>query len=293
MFETLFSKGGLSLERLRTLCEIDRAQGIARAARGSTSKLSQYSKQIKELELYFGVPIFNRQKKNLTNAGKRIIEVCKPFLTSLEKLSTDLSGADQAISIGAGQAVLDWVLFPRFTTLNTDFPGVIWSIKGADSRTIAARLLDFDLDFGILRREACQEEDTLQCHPLGTMTFALFVPIALLENRIIPVAALADSEQFTPAFEKVAKTFTPRLTIKIQCQSFSSIKALVKTGQFAGMLPLLAEAEMPESEFHVFKNAAFKQLERKYVLAANRKNLSMRALDGMPEKLKLICSMMH
>ena len=227
----------------------------------------------------------------LTDAGKRVLAACKPFLTSLEKLSADLSGADQAISIGAGQAVLDWVLFPRLPALAAAFPRVIWSIRDFDSRTITVRLLDSDLDFGILRKEACHKEPSLQCLPLGTMAFALFVPTALLGSRSIPVAALASSEQFTPAFERVSKTFTPRLAIKVQCRSFPSIKTLVSTGQYAGMLPLLAESGMPRRAFGVIRHPGFTHLGRNYVLAANRKNLSMRDLDRVQGKLAETCRM--
>lgn len=289
MFETLFSKGGLSLERLQTLCEIADAQGIAKAAHGSASKQSQFSRQMKELEAHFGVSLFNRQKKTLTSAGKRVLEACKPFLISLDKLSTDLSEAEQAIAIGAGQAVLDWVLFPRFAALAQAFPRVVWSIKDSDSGTITARLLDCDLDFGILRGQACQKEQSLQCLPLGTMDFALFVPTALHGSHTIPVAALASSEQFTPAFERVAKKFNPKLSIRIHCRSFPSIRTLVRTGQFAGMLPLLAKAEMPQPEFEIIRHAAFASLGRDYVLAANRKNLAMRELSRVQSKLAEVC----
>lgn len=291
MFEKLFSKSGLSLERLRSLCEIAEVKGMSEAARGSPSKQSQYSKQLKELESYFSVKLLDRKKKSMTEAGRRLLETCKPFLISLEKLSADLSGSGQNISIGAGQAVLDWVLFPQITELAREFPRITWSIKDFDSREIAARLLDFDLDFGILRREACQTERALHFTPLGTMTFALFVPRALQVSQPVPVATLGGSEQFTPIFERVSKIPELNVIIKLRCQSFPSVKALVKTGQFGGMLPLLARREMMKPEFEIIKHRAFKELSRNYVLAANRKNLSMRELERVEQKLGELCCM--
>jgi DNA-binding transcriptional LysR family regulator len=291
MFDQLFSRRGISLERLKTLCEIAAAEGIAKAAGRDQSRQSQYSRQLKDLETHFGTALFNRQTKTLTEAGSRVLEACKPFLTSLEKLSADFSAANQTVSIGAGQAALDWVLFPRFAALSTAFPRIVWSIRDFNSKDIATRLLDYSLDFGILRKEACQNKDMLECRELGVMKFALFVPSALRHGTTIPVAAMASSEQFTPAFAKIAEKFTPPLVVKLRCQSFPAIKTIVRTGQCAGMLPLLAADGFAKPEFEIVKTPEFSTLARNYVLAANRKNVSMRDLDKVHNKLAEVCRM--
>ena len=61
MFENLFSEHGLSLERLRTLQLVSEAGSIAAAARGDTTRQSQYSRQLKELEQFFGTTLTRRQ----------------------------------------------------------------------------------------------------------------------------------------------------------------------------------------------------------------------------------------
>ena len=157
-------------------------------------------------------------------------------------------------------------------------------IRDFNSNDITTRLLDCRPDFGILRKEACQDEDALECRELGAMSFALFVPRALRDGPTIPVAALAGSEQFTPAFARIAEKFKPPLTVKLRCQSFPSIKTIIKTNQCAGMLPLLADEGFSKTEFDVIKAPEFKALARNYVLAANRRNVSMRDLEKVHEK---------
>src|SRR4051794_28209706 len=91
MFEKLFLKSGLSIDRLKTFCEIAEAGAITRAAGGKPGIQSQYSKQLKDLETYFEVPLFERNGKTMriTEAGKRLLSVAKEFLNSVEFLAEE------------------------------------------------------------------------------------------------------------------------------------------------------------------------------------------------------------
>ncbi|MBI4661435.1 MAG: hypothetical protein HY735_21645 [Verrucomicrobia bacterium] len=51
MHEELFSRSGLSLERLKTRCEIADRGGISKAAEGDPVKQSQFSRQLRERRL--------------------------------------------------------------------------------------------------------------------------------------------------------------------------------------------------------------------------------------------------
>jgi len=55
MFEDLFSKGGLSLERLRSFMLMANAGSIAKAVPQDPTRQSQISRQIKELESFSGL----------------------------------------------------------------------------------------------------------------------------------------------------------------------------------------------------------------------------------------------
>src|SRR5476651_2050856 len=74
MFDQMLSKGGLSLDRLNNFCRIAEAGGITKAAGGDPGKQSLYSRQIKELETFFGLELKVRQGKGiaLTDAGQRL-----------------------------------------------------------------------------------------------------------------------------------------------------------------------------------------------------------------------------
>ena len=60
-YSALFSKGGLSLDRLRNFVLISEAGGLSRAAGRDPTRMSLFSKQIKELESFFGTSLTIRQ----------------------------------------------------------------------------------------------------------------------------------------------------------------------------------------------------------------------------------------
>ena len=87
MFESLFANTGLSLERLKTFREIVAAGGITAAAGDDSNRQSQFSRQLKELEKYFGVELLKRGRgpAELTDAGERLYEIIGHTLSALEE----------------------------------------------------------------------------------------------------------------------------------------------------------------------------------------------------------------
>lgn len=63
MFENLFSIGGLSIERLKSFIDVAERGSIARVADGDPSRQSLISRQIGELESFFGVELTKRKGK--------------------------------------------------------------------------------------------------------------------------------------------------------------------------------------------------------------------------------------
>jgi DNA-binding transcriptional LysR family regulator len=59
------SQSGLSLERLQSFCRVAEAGGVTRAAKGDATKQSLYSRQVKELEEFFGAELIRRKGRAL------------------------------------------------------------------------------------------------------------------------------------------------------------------------------------------------------------------------------------
>src|SRR6266404_4627661 len=113
MKNSLFSKGGLSLERLDALCQIASKGVIGHAAVDRGLKQSQFSRQLIDLEDFFQARLFDRKKRAMTDAGERLVALTQPFLNGLANFLAELDGR-RVYSIGTGEAIIDWVLVPRF-----------------------------------------------------------------------------------------------------------------------------------------------------------------------------------
>jgi len=82
--DDLFAQTGLSLERLRAFCLVAEAGGVTKAA-GDASKQPLLSRQLKELEVYFGVELFQRTGRTmtLTGPGKSLYRIGKSYFGAL------------------------------------------------------------------------------------------------------------------------------------------------------------------------------------------------------------------
>src|SRR5205814_8625566 len=117
MFENLFTQSGLSLERLKTFREIVAAGGITAAAGDDSNRQSQYSRQLKELEKYFGVELLKRGRGSaeLTDAGQRLYEIVGQMLSAVDEFRLTCSGQPIELTIGAGESLIQWLLLPRLS----------------------------------------------------------------------------------------------------------------------------------------------------------------------------------
>src|SRR6059036_1387384 len=131
MFENLFANSGLSLERLKTFREIVAAGGITAAAGDDSNRQSQYSRQLKELEKYFGVELLRRGRgpAELTDAGQRLYEIIGHTLSALEEFRLTCAGQPLELVIGAGESLIQWLLLPRLSGLAAAHPRLAVTFK--------------------------------------------------------------------------------------------------------------------------------------------------------------------
>src|SRR6266516_1932958 len=106
MFDKLFVEAGLSLDRLRSFCMVAEAGAVTKAAGRNPVRQSQFSRQIKELETFFGTELMLRGKKGivLTPAGKRLAQISRGIFSALEDFNSDCKAEPQRFAIGAGDS---------------------------------------------------------------------------------------------------------------------------------------------------------------------------------------------
>jgi DNA-binding transcriptional LysR family regulator len=293
MFENLFDRQGLSLDRLRTFCEIAQFRGITRAARGNAVRQSQFSRQLKELENYFGTELFVRKRNTfrLTSAGEKLLRVANEFLTSLTTAKSEIQELPQTVSFGAGESIFNWLLFPRYSHLDKLFPDFCFQFRNLQSKEVIRGMQESELDFGIVREDACPRD--LQKRKLGAISYCLFLPKALMQTKTVsaqnsllqdlPLATLEGDGQFKTLLFGSAQKHKIKLNIKIVCSSFPLMTEILKQGHVAAILPSIAEVELPAPMFLRMSVPMLKPMDRQYVLCYRERTLQRR--EGLQREL--------
>jgi DNA-binding transcriptional LysR family regulator len=285
MFEFLLSKRGLSLDRLNNFCRIAEAGGITRAAGGDPGKQSLYSRQIKELETFFGVELKVRRGKGivLTDAGHELARLTRAHLLGLAEFQRTARKLPQHISIGSGNSVIEWVLVPRIAALSKALPEARFECYADRTRVITSRLLDLTLDVGIVRVGAVQKP--LKSIPLTTITYSLFVPKKLspgvkaenLRERLAHVPlATSMGGTFRETLETGAGKVGWPLKIMVSCSSFTQAAHLVLSGDYGGVLPGIARVDFDPSRIVEVPLPFLKDYSRKVCVAWNPRLVEVR-----------------
>jgi DNA-binding transcriptional LysR family regulator len=259
MFEKLFARRGLSLDRLRVLCEVAEAGGIARAARNDPTRQSQFSRQLKELEDFFEVELTRRQGKGLglTPAGRELALHARELLQGLQDFQLRWINQPLTYSIGAGESLLAWLLLPNMSQTAEAALASNFKLRNLRTTEIVSGLQDLSLDFGLIRKDAATQP--LATHPLGKLEYALYCPKELLKKsdsydlvtvlQNVPLALLGSDGEFVRDFHAWVKKNQVSISVKLECDSFPQACRAIKTGQYATILPTIAARDLPPGEF--------------------------------------------
>lgn len=241
MFEELFRDQGLSLDRLRSFLEVAEAKSIAGAAGRSTTRQSQLSRQLSELEAFFGRALTKRQggKRVLTDDGERLARHAREMFAGLEDLKRGRAEDSlPSFTLAAGDSVLHWLVLPRIARVRARF-----SVLALPVDDVIARLHDGRVDLGIVRRD--DVVGSLASKPIGAIEHALFVPRALASRDLsqVPIAMQVSDRDFVSSLSR------EKLNIALRCETFPQVFRAVQSGHFAGLLPTLVRGELPAPRF--------------------------------------------
>jgi DNA-binding transcriptional LysR family regulator len=182
MFETLFSKAGLSLDRLRSFLAMAEAGSIAKAAPGDAVRQSQISRQIRELEEFFGTELTQRRGKSLilTPAGARLAALVRAQLQGLDDFRLEEQGRPKAFVFGAGTSTLETMIAPCLPALATALGGALLRTESHRSRALVEAVREGRVDFAVVRRDAIPDPSKKNCFPLVKLSLHLCIPRRLL-----------------------------------------------------------------------------------------------------------------
>ncbi len=296
MYPKLFARTGLSLERLHSFLSVADAGSIAKAAGADTVRQSQYSRQIGELEEFFGARLTRRQGRSLvlTSSGKELAALIRAQFDGLDGFLKSATDAPVEMSIGAGDSLITWLILPRLATFQSKFPRVRLKIDNLRSRDIIERLGENRLDFGLVRSNTVRPP--LRQTKLGNVSYQLFVPKPMLAMASkltpmemltqFPIATLGSDGDF---FDRLLDEATKRnieINLKVVTQSFPQAARAVMSGHYAGVLPAHAAVDLAPIGAKAYRLPFLNEAARAIVLAWSPRSVRTR-FDGEEVRAEL------
>ncbi len=272
--ESSAAVSGFTIERLRAFCKIAESGSIVLAASGDPTRQSQFSRQVKELEEFFGTKLVERAGKTirLTEDGRKVALLTQAYFRSVEELRAS-SAKDEAIRIGAGESVFRWLIMPRLGELQNLAPNVRLEFLTKTTAQSVESVKAGHLDLAIVRKEVA--DDSLSALPCGSLTYALVVPRKMLSGRTaagfqllqkLPFALLTGDGVLAKGVLTLAARVNVKLDIRVRAESFSLLVSAIENADLAAVIPSPAVAGLSKERFASIEMEELKSLTRELAL---------------------------
>lgn len=281
--EPLISFSGLSIERLKSFCEIVEAGSVVGASSRHGISQAQYSRQIKDLEKALDSKLFVRQGKflRLTTDGLKLAAITRSYFGALADLRAGPDGLGKPLRLGAAESIVRWLLVPRIPEVLSAVGGQL-EIRTRPTDELVAQLSSGELDVGIFRADAASDE--LETFPFPGISYVLMVPRSLLPEKsatgirnitTIPLILLTGDGRFVRLVERVITTNGLPTRIVARVEMFSLAVELAKTMSAATFVPSSAIAEFPADSFTPVSLDGMDTMQRKLVLGVNKRTATL------------------
>lgn len=260
MKPTLLQMRGLSLERLSAFCEVYHSRGLSTAARDK-ARVAQLSRQMKDLEAYFGVQLFSRTREGMIPSplADELYQIVVQDLRRLEEFRARCGGHPVVLRVTAGSSFIHWRAGPLLGGLRARMPHVQWEFQARRFNERVPAVRNHECDFAVVRRELVTRE--LKGIPLMTVGHRMVVRRDLLQNtragddaarllQTLPLA-LPPEGDFREALDRQAWKQGLRLSVALHVTSFIMAADAARTGSFAAILPRYAADTFDQTAFAV------------------------------------------
>src|SRR5512133_1510185 len=154
----------VNLNQLTVFCEVVERNGFTRAAEALYLTQPAVSRQVRELERYFGVELFEQIGKRIhpTEAGSTRFNYAKQVFHTLDDLDVEinqLKGLKAGhLRIAASATAGTYLLPALLGRFKRKYPGVEVSLEIHNSQQVEQRLLQYQqLDLGVTERPVMED----------------------------------------------------------------------------------------------------------------------------------------
>jgi DNA-binding transcriptional LysR family regulator len=174
----------LGLSQLRSFCEVCRRGSYAEAARVQLLTSPAVWEQVKALERYYGVELFERQGNGVvpTIHGTRLLELVRPVLAGLESARDVLHQRDGAlpgqVTVLSNLRVLAEEISRAMAAFRRRYPAVRLFISYTSGPDVEPLVLEGDADVALTLEPGPDEpiSPALAYEPAGELDYLLVTP---------------------------------------------------------------------------------------------------------------------
>lgn len=240
----------MDIKQLRYFSTIAEEGQITRAAKKLHMAQPPLSQQLKLLEEEFGVPLLDRNGRNmeLTEAGKVLYTRAKEILRRFEETVTEVKevgeGVKGLLSLGCVKSCFSYIP-ERLRYFREHFPLVTFRLHEGDSYRLANAIRNWEVELAIVRLPL--ELDDFSTLPLPNDRFVLVVPESWPNKKAITIREIAEMPLMLlhrikgeGLYELVVNKFIKfgiEPNIVCQCPDAAMILSLVRAGVGATLLP--------------------------------------------------------
>lgn len=244
---------GMDITQLKTVIHVSELGSLSKAADRLNIAQPALSRHVRMLEAELGVQLFTRHGRGMiaTEAGQEIVRHAHRVLWELEELRSSV--ADEAaplrghVSIGMPPTVADLLSVPLANAFKKHHPEATLRIVSAYSAYLLDWLQRGSIDVAILfetRRPPASLQTALlleeELHLIGS------TDDGLSPEKPVILASLGRCELLLPScghglrtiLEDCAATAGIQLNVRVEADSFSTLKNLVKSRNGMTVLPL-------------------------------------------------------
>lgn len=244
-----------SFRQLEVFLAAAQTQNITRAAESLAMSQSAASSALRELEVQFGIQLFDRigKRLQLNESGKLYRPKVEALLARASELERALSQHTDvgALKVGATLTIGNYLAVGVMAQyMNTPTRPKV-SLQVANTRSIAQRVTDFELDIGLIEGELQSPE--LEVLPWRDDELVVFCspdnPLAgrrHLSDDDLRAATWIMREPGSgtrQAFERGMHGLLPELDISLELEHTEAIKRAVETGLGIGCLSQVCLAD--------------------------------------------------
>ena len=237
-----------TLRQLEVFLATARGENISRAAESLAMSQSAASGALRELEHQFGVSLFDRAGKRLklNELGRVLLPKAQSLLEQAGELERLLAGNTEMgeLKVGATLTIGNYLAVGIMARYMNEVPGVRVALEVGNTAHIAAQVLHFRLDIGLIEGEL--QHPDLEAMPWRDDELVVFCcpdhPLAkagkLGEDELLAATwILREQGSGTrQTFDRAMHGLLPRLNILLELQHTEAIKRAVEAGLGIGCL---------------------------------------------------------